>query len=64
MIFHVFVFECFVLAELGKLVVKSVCKRVYKQFLVAICTKSIAFKALKVFSMFLFIFFMDTTGYG
>ena len=51
------IFECFILVELGKLVVKSVCKRVCKQFLVAVYTKSIALKALKVFSVFLCIFY-------
>jgi len=36
MFFCVCVFECFILAELYKLVVKTVCKLAYKQILVAI----------------------------
>ena len=53
---YVYVSECFVLAELNKLVVNSVCKLAYKQFLVSICAESIASKALKGFCRFLFIF--------
>ena len=54
-VFYV-VFEWFVLVELDKLIVKSVYKRAYKQFLVAICSRSIASKSPKGFCRFLFNF--------
>ncbi len=54
--FCVYVFECFILVELYKLVVKAVCKLACKQVLVAICIRSIASKALKGFCGFLYIF--------
>ena len=37
-VFSVYVFVCFVLVELYRLVVKAVCKLAYKQVLVAFCT--------------------------
>ena len=52
--FFVYVFECFVLVELYKLVVKAVWKLAYKQVLVAFCARSKASKALK---RVLFVFF-------
>ena len=62
-VLYVYVFECFLLAELSKLVVKSVCKLAYKQFLVTICVGSIASKALKGFCRFLFIFYGTLVKY-
>jgi len=41
--------SAFLLAEWNRLVVKSVCKLAYKQFLVTSCAGSIASKALKGF---------------
>ena len=40
--------------RVAKLVVKTVCKFAYKEFLVVICARSIAPKALKGFCWFLF----------
>ena len=51
-VFPVYVFECFILAELYKLVVKTIRKLAYEEFLVAICARSMAPKALKGFFMF------------
>ena len=53
--FFVYLFECFILAELYKLMVKTVCKLAYKQVLVAICAGSKASKALKGFYRFLLV---------
>ncbi len=61
--FFVCVFERFILAELYKLVVKTVCKLAYKQILVAICAGSKASKALKGFYRFLFIFLRTSTNF-
>ena len=54
--FYVYVFECFILVELCKLIVKTVCKFAYKLVLVAICIRSIASKALKGF-IYVFVLF-------
>ncbi len=43
-VFYVYVFECFLLVGLCKLLVKAVCKLACKQVLVAICIRSIASK--------------------
>ena len=48
-VFYVYVFECFILVRVGKLVVKAVCKFTHKQVLVSICQRSNASKALKGF---------------
>lgn len=55
-LFYVYVFECFILEELCKLVTKTVCKLAYKQILETICTWSNASIALKGFYWFLFVF--------
>ena len=49
---YVYVFVCFVLVELYKLVVKAVWKLAYRQILVSICKRSKASKALKGFCVF------------
>ena len=56
-VFPVYVFECFILAELYKLVIKAVCKLAYEQVLVAICIGSRASEALKGFYGFLLTFY-------
>ena len=55
-VFYVYVFECFILVGLCKLLVKAVCKLACKQVLVAICIRSIASKALKGF-IYVFVLF-------
>lgn len=52
-------FECFVLVELYKLVVKAVWKLAYKQILVAFCARSKASKALKGFCLFFFLILLQ-----
>ena len=56
MFIYVYCFECFVLVELYRLVIKAVWKLAYKQILVSICKRGKASKALKGFCRFLFIF--------
>ena len=51
-VFSVYVFVCFVLVELYKLVVKAVWKLAYRQILVAFCARSKASKSLKGFCLF------------
>ena len=48
-VFYVYVFECFILVRVGKMVVKAVCKFTYMQVFVLICQRSNASKALKGF---------------
>ena len=57
MFFSVYIFECYNLLELCRLVVKAVRKLAYKQVLIAICTKSIASKQSKGLSRFIFFFY-------